>query len=65
MGRKMDNPEIVHELINGMRTMGQWKFEYLYSQLSKRDMQIVSDAITRMGKQDEMEFVYGHYDYPL
>lgn len=64
MARKMDNPELVQELLDGLRTMPQWKFEMKYSQLSNRDMSIVSNAITRMGKQDEMEFVYGHYDYP-
>lgn len=64
MARKMDNPELVHELLDGLRTMGQWKFEYLYSQLSNRDMQIVSDAITRIGKEDEMKLIYGRYDYP-
>lgn len=64
MARKMDNPELVNELINNLwnTKYSQAKFEKKYAALSKRDMSIVSDAIGKMDKQSEMKLVYG-YDH--
>ena len=55
MARKMDNPELVQELLDGLWTMKQWEFEMKYNSLSDRDMDIVCSAINRMSKQAEKE----------
>ena len=57
MARKMDNPELVQELLDGLWTMPQWEFEMKYAQLSKRDMSIVASAINKMDKQMEKELL--------
>ena len=57
MARKMDNPTLVNELIDGLWTMNQIEFERKYSMLSDRDMDIVCAAINKMEKQSEKELL--------
>lgn len=55
MGKKLDNPELVNELIDNLwnRRYSQSEFERKYNSLSDRDMAEVSRAIGRMEKEME------------
>jgi hypothetical protein len=55
MGKKIDNPELVNELINNLwnQRYSQSEFERKYNSLSDRDMAEVSRAIGRMEKEME------------
>lgn len=55
MGKKLDNPELVNELIDNLwnRRYCQSEFERKYNSLSDRDMAEVSRAIGRMEKEME------------
>lgn len=53
MGKKLDNPQLVNELINNLwnQRYSQSEFERKYNSLSDRDMAEVSKAIGRMEKE--------------
>lgn len=53
MGKKLDNPELVNELIDNLwnQRYSQTEFERKYNSLSDRDMAEVSRAIGRMEKE--------------
>lgn len=55
MGKKLDNPELVNELIDNLwnQRYSQSEFERKYNSLSDRDMTEVSRAIGRMEKEME------------
>lgn len=55
MGKKLDNPELVNELIDNLwnQRYSQTEFERKYNSLSDQDMAEVSRAIGRMEKEME------------
>lgn len=48
MGRRKNNPDLVHKLIDEIWTMGQDEFEEKYYSLSRSDMSKVAEAIDGM-----------------
>lgn len=53
MGRRKNNPALVKELIDGLKTMDDDEFEVKYNSLSSTDMSRVGMAIDHMNDDED------------